>query len=103
MFAFNRGVYPVVEGVSARLGTKLAFPGGRVPFRERHAWIEAPIERRAMTFFTGNIFTRKIPRRMIVQALIALPALSLFRNQPVVDPDEVVEINGWILKRSDLA
>lgn len=57
-----------------------------------------------MTFFTGNFFTRKMPRRMIVQMLIALPALSLFRNQAaIVDPDEIVEVNGWILKRSDLA
>ena len=50
-----------------------------------------------------SFFIKKVSRRAIVQALIALPALSLFRNQPVVDPDEVVEINGWILKRSDLA
>jgi hypothetical protein len=42
-------------------------------------------------------------RRAIVRALIVLPALSLFRNQPVVDPDEIVEVNGWILRRSDLA
>ncbi|SFP82831.1 hypothetical protein SAMN03159463_04966 [Mesorhizobium sp. NFR06] len=49
-------------------------------------------------------FIRKMSRRAIVQALIALPALSLFRSQPAVaDPDEVVEINGWILRRSDLA
>ncbi|WFP76890.1 hypothetical protein [Mesorhizobium sp. WSM4906] len=51
---------------------------------------------------------RKMSRRAIVQALIALPALSLFRNQPAVGPDEIVrdeiiEINGWILRRSDLA
>jgi hypothetical protein len=50
-----------------------------------------------------------------VQALIALPALSLFRKLPeadagpsridpsLVDPNEIVEVNGWILKRSDLA
>jgi hypothetical protein len=50
-----------------------------------------------------------------VQALIALPALSLFRKLPEadagpsridpsqVDPNEIVEVNGWILKRSDLA
>jgi hypothetical protein len=47
-------------------------------------------------------------RRAIVQALIALPALSLFRNRPApppdeIDSDEIVEINGWILRRSDLA
>ena len=67
--------------------------------QERHAWIEAPIERRVM-----SNFIRRMSRRTIVQALIALPALSLFRNQPaIVDPDEIVEINGWILRRSDLA
>ncbi|TPI30726.1 hypothetical protein FJ970_02545 [Mesorhizobium sp. B2-1-8] len=56
---------------------------------------------------------KKISRRTLVQALIALPALSLFRELPDadvthagssrVDPDEIVEVNGWILKRSDLA
>lgn len=62
------------------------------------------IERRVMSRFIG-----KISRRSIVRALIALPALSLFRNRPVlanpdeVGPDEIVEINGWILRRSDLA
>ncbi|WP_198021665.1 hypothetical protein [Mesorhizobium sp. WSM3224] len=49
-------------------------------------------------------YLRKMSRRAIVQALIALPALVLFRNQPAVtEPDEIVEINGWILRRSDLA
>ena len=49
-------------------------------------------------------FVREMSRRAIVQALIALPALSLFRSrQPVVYPDEIVEIDGWILRRSDLA
>lgn len=54
-------------------------------------------------------FISKMSRRAIVQALIALPALSLFRNQTApanpdeIDPDEIVEINGWILRRSDLA
>lgn len=54
-------------------------------------------------------FIRKMSRRAIVQALIALPALKLFGNQPApanpdgIDHDEIVEINGWILRRSDLA
>ena len=48
-------------------------------------------------------FFKKISRRTIVQALIAVPALSLFRKLPEANPDEIVEINGWILKRSDLA
>ena len=62
-----------------------------------------------------SFFIKKMPRRMIVQALIALPALSLFRKLPEanaypskaapseIDPNEIVEVNGWILKRSDLA
>lgn len=60
-----------------------------------------------------SFFNKKMPRRTIVQALIALPALSLFRapphadgpsmDRPHADPNEIVEVNGWILKRSDLA
>ncbi|CCV03894.1 conserved exported hypothetical protein [Mesorhizobium metallidurans STM 2683] len=55
-----------------------------------------------------SFFTRKMSRRTIMQALIALPALSLFRrlsdaDRPNADPDAIVEVNGWILKRSDLA
>jgi hypothetical protein len=47
---------------------------------------------------------KRISRRAIVQALIALPALSLFRGRPAIaNADEIVEINGWILRRSDLA
>ncbi|MET2829619.1 hypothetical protein [Mesorhizobium shangrilense] len=48
-------------------------------------------------------FFKKISRRGVVQALVALPALSLFRKLPDTAPDEIVEVNGWILKRSDLA
>ncbi|PBB25352.1 hypothetical protein CK228_16200 [Mesorhizobium sp. WSM4312] len=63
-------------------------------------------------------FFKKMSRRTLVQALIALPALSLFRKLPEADaaragpsradpspadPNEIVEVNGWILKRSDLA
>ncbi|MBZ9677864.1 hypothetical protein [Mesorhizobium sp. ES1-1] len=58
-------------------------------------------------------FIKKMHRRTIVQALIALPALSLFRalphpsasssDRPDADPHEIVEVSGWILKRSDLA
>ena len=65
------------------------------------AWmIAAPTERFGMT-----LFNKKISRRTIVQAVLALPALSLFRKmpEPVADPDEIVEVNGWILKRRDLA
>ncbi|MET3594066.1 MULTISPECIES: hypothetical protein [Mesorhizobium] len=51
----------------------------------------------------------KMSRRTILQALITLPALSLFRHQVAVPSpdeiarDEIIEVNGWILKRSDLA
>jgi hypothetical protein len=75
-------------------------------------------ERPVMSFFI-----KKMSRRTLVQALIALPALSVFRKLPEADathtgpsragssrgdrshgdPNEIVEINGWILKRSDLA
>ena len=65
-------------------------------------------ERPVMSFFI-----KKMSRRTLVQALIALPALSLFRKLPEADaanagqsradPNEIVEVNGWILKRSDLA
>ena len=65
-----------------------------------------------------SFFIKKMSRRTLVQALIALPALSLFRKLPEADaahtdpsgadpsradPNEIVEVNGWILKRSDLA
>ena len=56
------------------------------------------LQRRFMTSLTI-----RISRRAIVQALLALPALSLFRGLPDADPNEIVEVNGWILKRSDLA
>ncbi|WP_421915137.1 hypothetical protein [Mesorhizobium sp.] len=48
-------------------------------------------------------FFKKMSRRAVVQALVALPALSLFRKLPDAPADEIVEVNGWILKRSDLA
>lgn len=56
-----------------------------------------------------SYFIKRMSRRVMLQALIALPALSLFRNQSAVpepngfDPDEIMEVNGWILRRSDLA
>ncbi len=48
-----------------------------------------------------------LSRRTILQAALSVPALALF--QSVVRSPEgpavkgVVEINGWILKRSDVA
>lgn len=103
LFPCNRAVYPVVSRLPLGLARKWPVWPARVPFRERHAWIEAPIERRLMSFFI-----KKISRRAIVQALIAMPALQLFRklpdsDRPDADPDEIVVVNGWVLKRSDLA
>lgn len=62
---------------------------------------------------------KKMSRRAIVQALLALPAMSLLRSRPAVANsdeiapdeiapgaiarDEIIEVNGWILRRSDLA
>lgn len=98
MFACNHDVYPVVARY--RLGLARNWPvlagvcrSGNVMRGSR-----SPSKDVIMSFFV-----KRMSRRAIVQALIALPALSLFRNQPVVDPDEIVEVNGWILKRSDLA
>ncbi|WP_095203818.1 hypothetical protein [Mesorhizobium carmichaelinearum] len=58
-------------------------------------------------------FFKKMSRRTLVRAMIALPALPVFRKLPEIDaaqagpsradPNEIVEVNGWILKRSDLA
>ncbi|WP_165816082.1 hypothetical protein [Kumtagia ephedrae] len=49
----------------------------------------------------------KVKRRTVLQVLLSIPALALFREHavPAAEPpaDEFVEINGWILKRSDLA
>ncbi|UVK41778.1 hypothetical protein LHFGNBLO_000874 [Mesorhizobium sp. AR10] len=102
LFSLSHAVYPVESRFQAKAWHESGFSWARVPFRERHALDRSQIERRVMSFF------KKISRRAIVQALIALPALSLFRSLPDADPshadpDEIVEVNGWILKRSDLA
>jgi hypothetical protein len=48
--------------------------------------------------------SKPVPRRGFLRMLLALPALVLmFRNMPSGDPDEIVEVDGWILKRSDLS
>jgi hypothetical protein len=46
--------------------------------------------------------SKAIPRRSFLQSLLALPAFLLFRNVPIADPDEIIEVDGWLLKRSDL-
>jgi hypothetical protein len=46
-------------------------------------------------------------RRTVLQALIAIPAFALFRNEtadmPVARADGYVVVNGWVLKRSEVA
>ncbi len=50
------------------------------------------------------LLTRVLRRRTLMKALLALPAFSILRNLvPPTQTDETVEIDGWILKRSDLA
>lgn len=45
----------------------------------------------------------KWSRRGILQALFAAPLFALFHERKNSRSEELVEINGWILKRSDLA
>ena len=46
-------------------------------------------------------------RRTVLQALIAIPAFALFRHEtadvPVERNDGYVVVNGWVLKRSEVA
>jgi hypothetical protein len=53
------------------------------------------------------ITTPRVTRRTIVQAVLALPTFALFRTVVVdasrKEAEEFVEVNGWILKRSELA
>ncbi|MCR5858185.1 MULTISPECIES: hypothetical protein [Mesorhizobium] len=46
----------------------------------------------------------KTSRRGILKALLfALPAIALFKYIRPTQHDDIVEVDGWILKRSDLA
>ncbi|MBA3447350.1 MAG: hypothetical protein H0T56_07045 [Pseudaminobacter sp.] len=45
----------------------------------------------------------RIPtRRRFLQALLAIPAVAFFRNIRQSESDDMVEVDGWILKRSDI-
>jgi hypothetical protein len=57
--------------------------------------------------FTLIPLTGPASRRGVLQAMLAVPAFALFQfetTQPAPSKAEgVVEIDGWILKRSDVA
>ncbi|MGO4833259.1 hypothetical protein AB4144_13380 [Rhizobiaceae sp. 2RAB30] len=58
---------------------------------------------------TAKSHARDLGRRSLLKALLAIPLAFAFRaSQPVqladeAKPDDIVEINGWILLRSDLS
>lgn len=58
---------------------------------------------------TDKIHLRSFGRRGLLQGLLALPVLLAFRGarpapaKKVGQPDDIVEISGWILRRSDLS
>ena len=52
---------------------------------------------------TARVAKLRLSRRTLVQALLALPTVALARRLPAPDPDEIVELDGWILRREDLA
>lgn len=49
---------------------------------------------------------RPASRRAFLQVILALPAFAMFQSGTVSAPkskaDGFIEVNGWILKRSDL-
>lgn len=57
-----------------------------------------------------ELIARAVERRTLLKVLLAVPAFTLFRSLPApratpggMEDDEIVEIGGWILKRSDVA
>jgi hypothetical protein len=50
-----------------------------------------------------EVRTKRPTRRSILRTLLAIPAAAfLFRNIRLTEHDEIVEVDGWILKRSDI-
>jgi hypothetical protein len=58
---------------------------------------------------TEKFRVRGIGRRNLLHAFLALPFLLALRSGPPIQtgtegsPDDIVEIDGWILRRSDLS
>jgi hypothetical protein len=60
----------------------------------------------ASQFCTRSGFSRAsshLTRRGFLEALATVSALALLAGHPPACADDIVEINGWILKRSDFA
>lgn len=58
---------------------------------------------------SDTIRPKSLGRRGLLRALLALPVVLAFRRTRPTQaagaeaPDDIVEINGWILRRSDLS
>lgn len=54
-----------------------------------------------------NLTPEALRRRTVLQALLAIPAFALFSHEtadvPVQRADGYVVVNGWVLKRSEVA
>jgi hypothetical protein len=52
-----------------------------------------------------TLFKKNPTRRSVLQLFATLPAFAFLKPATAAagDPDEIVEVNGWILKRRDLA
>jgi hypothetical protein len=47
--------------------------------------------------------TKRSTRRSFLHTLLAIPAAAFFfRNIRLTEHDDIVEVDGWILKRSDI-
>lgn len=58
---------------------------------------------------SDNIRPKSLGRRSLLRAILALPIVLAFRRTRPTQAagaettDDIVEINGWILRRSDLS
>jgi hypothetical protein len=53
------------------------------------------------------VLQKALRRRAFLQVLTAVPAFALFRHLPPIEgpqgAEEIVQVGGWILKRSEVA